>query len=138
MKDFEQHTYRLRSLGLRPTKQRLVISKVLFDQKNTFHFTIESLIRIIKKNFNIKISLATIYNTIHVFKKKGYLKKIAIDVPKGIVNEVLVVNDGSDDGSEDWLSNFVSNFSKDKFKFINLHKNKGKGYAIKKGLELLF
>ena len=29
--------------------------------------------------FNTKISLATIYNTVHAFKKKGYLKEIALD-----------------------------------------------------------
>ena len=45
---------------------------VLFDQKETFHFTIKSLNKMIKKNFNENISLATLYNTVHAFKKKGY------------------------------------------------------------------
>ena len=79
MKDFEEHIAKLRSSGLRPTKQRLSISKTLFNQKTTFHFTIEDLNKILKKKLNSKISLATLYNTIHAFKKKGYLKEIPLE-----------------------------------------------------------
>ena len=32
----------------------------------------------IKNEFNEKVSLATVYNTVHAFKKKGYLKEISI------------------------------------------------------------
>ena len=74
MEHFEEYISKLRALGLRPTKQRLIISKILFDQKETFHFTIESLNKMIKKNFNEKISLATLYNTVHAFKKKNFCK----------------------------------------------------------------
>tara|TARA_A100001011_G_scaffold120598_1_gene127258 strand:- start:198 stop:614 length:417 start_codon:yes stop_codon:yes gene_type:complete len=73
---------KLRSSGLRPTKQRLEICKLLFDRKKTFHFTIAGLYKILKKETNKKISLATIYNTIHSFKKKGYLKEISINSEK--------------------------------------------------------
>ena len=73
---------KLRSSGLRPTKQRLEICKLLFDRKKTFHFTIGDLSKILKKETNKKISLATIYNTVHSFKKKGYLKEISIDREK--------------------------------------------------------
>ena len=73
---------KLRSSGLRPTKQRLEICKLLFDRKKTFHFTIGDLSKILKKETNKKISLATIYNTIHSFKKKGYLKEISINREK--------------------------------------------------------
>ena len=73
---------KLRSSGLRPTKQRLEICKLLFDRKRTFHFTIGDLSRILKKRTNKKISQATIYNTIHSFKIKGYLKEILIDREK--------------------------------------------------------
>ena len=73
---------KLRSSGLRPTKQRLEICKLLFDRKKTFHFTIGDLSKILKKETNKKISLATIYNTIHSFKKKGYLKEISINSEK--------------------------------------------------------
>ena len=73
---------KLRSSGLRPTKQRLKICKLLFDRKETFHFTINDLSKILKKGTNEKISLATIYNTVHSFKKKGYLKEISINSDK--------------------------------------------------------
>tara|TARA_B110000014_G_C19705359_1_gene369114 strand:- start:74 stop:490 length:417 start_codon:yes stop_codon:yes gene_type:complete len=73
---------KLRSSGLRPTKQRLEICKFLFDRKKTFHFTIGDLFRILKKITNKKISLATIYNTVHSFKTKGYLKEILVDREK--------------------------------------------------------
>ena len=69
------HIERLRTSGLRPTKQRLAICKILFDRKETFHFTIEKLKRIVEKDSGEKISLATLYNTVHAFEKRGYLKE---------------------------------------------------------------
>ncbi|MDC3058818.1 transcriptional repressor [Candidatus Pelagibacter sp.] len=70
---------KLRNSGLRPTKQRLQICEVLFDTEKTFHFTVNQLERRIKDKINSKISLATIYNTVHAFEKKGYLKQIPIN-----------------------------------------------------------
>ena len=70
---------KLRNSGLRPTKQRLQICEVLFDSDKTFHFTINNLAEKIKNQLNNKISLATIYNTVHAFEKKGYLKQIPIN-----------------------------------------------------------
>ena len=70
---------KLRSSGLRPTKQRISICKLLFERKDTFHFTIDNLSKVLKKRSREKISLATIYNTIHAFKNKGYLKEISIN-----------------------------------------------------------
>ena len=73
---------KLRTSGLRPTKQRIAICKLLFERKDTFHFTIKNLNNILKNISVEKISLATIYNTIHAFKKKGYLKEISINSDK--------------------------------------------------------
>ena len=73
---------KLRSSGLRPTKQRVEICKLLFDREKTFHFSIDYLNNVLKKNSIEKISLATIYNTIHAFKDKGYLKEISINSDK--------------------------------------------------------
>ena len=70
---------KLRNSGLRPTKQRLQICEVLFDTEKTFHFTINELDQKIKDKIHNKISLATIYNTVHAFEKKGYLKQIQIN-----------------------------------------------------------
>ena len=74
-----QYIEKLRSSGLRPTKQRLKICEVLFNTDRTFHFTINELVKRISKVSNHKISLATVYNTVHSFKKKGYLKEIPIN-----------------------------------------------------------
>ena len=76
--DFKPYIERLRSSGLRPTKQRLIICKALFDRKETFHFTIDNLKKIIEKNTKSKVSLATVYNTVHAFKNSGYLKEISL------------------------------------------------------------
>ena len=73
---------KLRSSGLRPTKQRLKICDVLFNREKTFHFTINDLAKNISNQLNEKISLATVYNTVHAFKNKGYLKEISINSDK--------------------------------------------------------
>ena len=73
---------KLRSLGLRPTLQRIQICNVLYNREKTFHFTIQNLSIIISNKFNKKISLATVYNTVHTLKKKGYLKEISINSDK--------------------------------------------------------
>ena len=73
---------KLRSTGLRPTKQRLKICEVLFNREKTFHFTINDLAKSISEKLNEKISLATVYNTVHAFKNKGYLKEISINSDK--------------------------------------------------------
>ena len=70
---------KLRKSGLRPTKQRIRICEVLFNANKTFHFTINDLVKMIEINTNQKISLATVYNTVHAFEKKGYLKEIVIN-----------------------------------------------------------
>ena len=70
---------KLRNSGLRPTKQRIKICEALFDRDKTFHFSINDLAKILQEDFNEKISLATIYNTIHAFRKKGYLKEINLE-----------------------------------------------------------
>ena len=74
-----QYTDKLRSSGLRPTKQRIKICEVLFNTDKTFHFTINELVKKISKSTNSKISLATVYNTVHAFKKKGYVKEIPLN-----------------------------------------------------------
>ena len=74
-----EYIEKLRKSGLRPTKQRIMICEVLFNADKTFHFTINDLVKLIENKSKEKISLATVYNTIHAFEKKGYLKQIAIN-----------------------------------------------------------
>ena len=69
---------KLRSSGLRPTKQRVEIAKFLFDRDTTFHFTIESLANHLTKKTTCKFALATIYNTVHAFKKAGHLSELDV------------------------------------------------------------
>ena len=73
---------KLRQTGLRPTKQRVKICEILFNRDKTFHFTINDLAKKISDELNEKISLATVYNTVHSLKKKGYLKEISINSDK--------------------------------------------------------
>ena len=74
-----QYIEKLRKSGLRPTKQRIKICEILFNTDKTFHFTINDLTKMIEIKANQKVSLATVYNTVHAFKKKGYLKEILIN-----------------------------------------------------------
>ena len=73
---------KLRELGLRPTKQRVKMCEVLFNREKTFHFTINDLAKMLSEKMGEKISLATVYNTVHAFEKKGYLKEISINSNK--------------------------------------------------------
>ena len=73
---------KLREVGLRPTKQRVNMCEVLFNREKTFHFTINDLVKMLSEKMNQKISLATVYNTVHALERKGYLKEISIDSHK--------------------------------------------------------
>ena len=69
---------KLRSSGLRPTKQRVEIAKFLFERDKTFHFTVESLENQLAKKTTCKFALATIYNTIQAFRKAGHLSEVDV------------------------------------------------------------
>ena len=79
MSILEKYIKKLRDSGLRPTKQRLKICEVLFETEKTFHFSVNDLTKKIQNQCVEKISVATVYNTIHAFEKKGYLKQIPIN-----------------------------------------------------------
>jgi len=79
MEKSQEYVEKLRASGLRPTKQRIMICDVLFNRESTFHFSINDLIKQIQNTSEKTISLATVYNTVHAFKKKGYLKEITIN-----------------------------------------------------------
>ena len=82
MENKDTFVKKLRSSGLRPTRQRIEICRALYDRKKTFHFTINDLAKILKSKSNEKISLATIYNTVCAFKNRNYLKEISINSNK--------------------------------------------------------
>ena len=67
---------------IRPTKQRMVLAKLLFE-KGDRHISAEELFLEVQKE-DRKISLATIYNTLKQFKNIGLLKELVIDQNKSI------------------------------------------------------
>ena len=79
MNSSDEYINKLRNSGLRPTRQRIKICEILFNSSETFHFTIKELAKMIENKANIKVSLATVYNTVNAFNHKGYLKEIAIN-----------------------------------------------------------
>ena len=83
---------KLRETGLRPTKQRVKICEVLFNREKTFHFTIKDLVKKISEELNEKISLATVYNTVHALQKNGYLKEISINSDKSYFDTNITVH----------------------------------------------
>ena len=110
---------KLRSSGLRSTKQRLEICKLLFDRKKTFHFTISDLSKILIKETDEKISLATIYNTVNSFKKNGYLKEILINSEKSYFD----TNTSNHHHFLDVTTNELIDLKKDDVDKIKIKKN---------------
>ena len=70
---------KLRNSGLRPTKQRIKICEILFNREKTFHFSINELTKILLNDHNQKISIATVYNTVHALKSAGHLKEFSLE-----------------------------------------------------------
>ena len=68
---------RLRNAGLRPTRQRLALAKLLFDGQNR-HVTAE-ILHGEALEANVRVSLATVYNTLHQFNEAGLLREIVVD-----------------------------------------------------------
>jgi Fur family iron response transcriptional regulator len=68
---------RLRAAGLRPTRQRLALAKLLFAQGHR-HVTAEALFNEAKEH-RVDVSLATVYNALHDFTEKALLREISID-----------------------------------------------------------
>ena len=77
MRPYAQVLERLRNAGLRPTRQRMALAKLLFDGMDR-HVTAEKL-HAEAQSANIRVSLATVYNTLHQFTDAGLLREIAVD-----------------------------------------------------------
>ena len=80
--NYNQVINKLSNSGIRPTKQRMILAKLLFE-KGDRHISAEELFEEVKKE-NRKISLATIYNTLKQFRNLGLLKELVIDQNKSI------------------------------------------------------
>ena len=73
---------RIEKSGIRPTKQRRILAKIIFD-KGKRHISAENLFDEVKKE-DRKISMATIYNTLKQFTNIGLIREIVVDQNKSI------------------------------------------------------
>jgi Fur family transcriptional regulator, iron response regulator len=80
-KDSSKAVSRLRTAGLRPTRQRVELASVLFKGHDR-HVTAESLHEEVV-SLGLKISLATVYNTLHQFTRAGLLRQVIVDAARG-------------------------------------------------------
>lgn len=74
---FSQILDMLRGAGLRPTRQRMALAKLLFEGGDK-HLTAEML-HADAQAANVRVSLATVYNTLHQFHRAGLLREIVVD-----------------------------------------------------------
>jgi Fur family iron response transcriptional regulator len=68
---------KLKDAGLRPTRQRLSLAKLLFEGGDR-HVSAEELHAEAVAN-RIQVSLATIYNTLHQFTSAGLLREVVVE-----------------------------------------------------------
>lgn len=73
-------TQRLRGAGLRPTRQRMSLGRILFSKGNR-HVSAEALHEEAVLA-DVPVSLATVYNTLHQFTEAGLLRAVAVESSK--------------------------------------------------------
>ena len=76
----DQATLRLRQHGLRPTRQRVELAGIRFQDCDR-HVTAESLHDEVN-SAGVKVSLATVYNTLHQFTEAGLLRQVIVDASR--------------------------------------------------------
>ena len=76
----EASATRLRLSGLRPTRQRNQLAHLLFSHGNR-HLTAEAL-HAEAVGQGVKVSLATVYNTLHQFTQAGLLRQVIVDATR--------------------------------------------------------
>lgn len=74
---YSQTLTRLREAGLRPTRQRLALGRLLFDGGDR-HVTAEALHEEAQAA-GVSVSLATVYNTLHQFTEAQLLREVVVD-----------------------------------------------------------
>ena len=77
MRPYASALDRLRKVGLRPTRQRLALAKLLFENGNR-HVTAEDL-HSEARGAGVSVSLATVYNTLHQFTQTGLLREVVVE-----------------------------------------------------------
>lgn len=71
---------RLKAARLRPTRQRLALAKLLFDGCDR-HVTAEQL-HSEAQDAKVRVSLATVYNTLHQFTAANLLREVVVDAQR--------------------------------------------------------
>ena len=79
---YHQAMKKIESSGIRPTKQRRVLAKILFEKGNR-HVSADELFLDVKKE-DRKISMATVYNTLKQFTSLGLVKEVVVDQNKSL------------------------------------------------------
>ena len=82
MSPYNSAINKLEKNGIRATKQRRILAKLLFD-KGKRHISAENLFDEVKKDER-KISMATIYNTLKQFTSLGLIREIVVDQNKSL------------------------------------------------------
>ncbi len=77
VRPYTQIVQRLKAAKLRPTRQRLALAKLLFEEGDR-HVTAEQLHADVIAA-GIKVSLATVYNSLHQFTAAGLLREVVVD-----------------------------------------------------------
>lgn len=80
MRPYSLALERLRAVGLRPTRQRLALAKLLFETGDR-HVTAE-ILHVEAVARDIPVSLATVYNTLHQFTQAGLMREIVVDAQR--------------------------------------------------------
>ena len=82
MNIYHQAIKKIESSGIRPTKQRRVLEKILFENGNR-HVSADELFHDVKKE-DRKISMATVYNTLKQFTSLGLVREVVVDQNKSL------------------------------------------------------
>ena len=82
MNTYHQAMKKIESSGIRPTKQRRVLAKILFEKCNR-HVSADELFHDVKKE-DRKISMATVYNTLKQFTSLGLVREVVVDQNKSL------------------------------------------------------
>ena len=79
---YHQAMKKIESSGIRPTKQRRVLARILFEKGNR-HVSADELFYDVKKE-DRKISMATVYNTLKQFTSLGLVREVVVDQNKSL------------------------------------------------------
>jgi len=82
LSDYNKVIKKLNNNGIRPTKQRIVLAKLLFE-KGKRHVSAEDLYLEVRKE-DRRISLATVYNTLKQFTKLDIIREVVVDQNKSL------------------------------------------------------